>query len=91
MIRCTKQKDVDPFSYQSKINYRYKNTEALSQRLNSLKKARMDALSKDAELSVKVPKLIVNEGVRVARDEGQKVKEIKKNQLNTFDKKTPMG
>ena len=48
----------------------------------------MDALSKDAELSVKVPKLIVNEGVRVARDEEQKVKEIKKNQLNTFDKKT---
>ena len=51
----------------------------------------MDALSKDAELSVKVPKLIVNEGVRVARDEEQKVKEIKKNQLNKSDKKNPMG
>ena len=51
----------------------------------------MEALNTDAKLSVKVPKLIVNEGVRVARDEEQKVKEIKKNQLNKSDKKNPMG
>ena len=39
------------------------------QMLQSSKKARMDALNKVAKLSVKVSKLIVNEGVRVARYE----------------------
>ena len=50
----------------------------------------MDALNEVAKLSVKVSKLIVNEGVRVAQDEEQIVKEVMKNQLNTFDENTPM-
>ena len=50
----------------------------------------MDALNEVAKLSVKVSKLIVNDGVRVAPDEEQIVKEILKNQLNTFDENTPM-
>ena len=50
----------------------------------------MDAFSEVAKLSVKVSKLIVNEGVRVARDEEQIVKKVMKNQLNTFDENTPM-
>ena len=50
----------------------------------------MDALNEVAKLSVKVSKLIVNEGVRVARDEEQIVKKVMKNQLNIFDENTPM-
>ena len=41
--------------------------------------------------SPKLSKLIVNEGVRVAGDEEQIVKEVIKNQVNTFDKIPPMG
>ena len=51
----------------------------------------MDALNKVAKLSVKVSKLIVNVGVRVARDEEQIVKEVMKDQVNTFDEDTPVG
>lgn len=47
----------------------------------------MDALNKVAKLPVKVPKLIVNERGRVAQNEKQIVKEMIKNQLNTFDEK----
>ena len=41
--------------------------------------------------SPKLSKLIVNDRVRVAGDEEQIVKEVIKNQLNTFDKIPPMG
>ena len=39
----------------------------------------MDALNKVAKLSLKVPKVIVNERGRVAQDEKQIVKEMIKN------------
>ena len=51
----------------------------------------MVALYEVAKLSVKVPHLIANQGVKVARDEEQIVKEVMKNQLKTSDENTPMG
>ena len=51
----------------------------------------MDALNEVAKLPVKASKLIVNEGVKVARDEEQIVKKVMENQLNTFDENTLMG
>lgn len=51
----------------------------------------MVALYEAAKLSVKVTHLIANEGVKVARDEEQIVKEAMKNELNTSGENTPMG